>query len=47
MTLAEAQGLTFYDTAYLELALRLALPLALLNWKLRRAAKVSGVELVG
>jgi predicted nucleic acid-binding protein len=47
LALAEAQGLTLYDAAYLELALRLALPLASLDRKLRQAAAVSGVELLG
>jgi predicted nucleic acid-binding protein len=45
--LAEAQGLTLYDASYLELALRLALPLASLDKKLRQAAAASGVELLG
>lgn len=45
--LAEAQGLTLYDASYLELALRLALPLASLDRKLRQAARASGVELLG
>ncbi len=45
--LAEAQGLTLYDASYLELALRLSLPLASLDRKLRQAAAVSGVELLG
>lgn len=45
--LAEAQGLTLYDASYLELALRLALPLASLDGKLRQAARASGVELLG
>lgn len=45
--LAEARGLTLYDAAYLELALRLALPLATLDRRLREAAQASGVELLG
>ena len=45
--LAEAHGLTLYDASYLELALRLALPLASLDGKLRQAAQASGVELLG
>jgi len=36
--LAERHGLTSYDAAYLELALRLSLPLATLDAALRRAA---------
>jgi predicted nucleic acid-binding protein len=47
LSLAEAQGLTVYDASYLELALRLALPLASLDKKLRQAAAASGVELLG
>lgn len=45
--LAEAQGLTLYDASYLELALRLGLPLASLDKKLRQAAESSGVALLG
>jgi len=45
--LAEAHGLTLYDASYLELALRLALPLASLDKKLRQAAEANGVELLG
>ncbi len=47
LSLAEAQGLTVYDASYLELALRLALPLASLDRKLRQAAQAAGVELLG
>ena len=47
LALAEAQGLTLYDASYLELALRLALPLASLDRKLRQAAATSAVELLG
>jgi predicted nucleic acid-binding protein len=47
LNLAEAHGLTLYDASYLELALRLALPLASLDKKLRQAAEVNGVELLG
>ncbi|WP_338666194.1 type II toxin-antitoxin system VapC family toxin (plasmid) [Pararoseomonas sp. SCSIO 73927] len=47
LSLAEAQGLTIYDASYLELALRLALPLASLDKKLRQATAASGVELLG
>jgi len=36
--LADRYGLTFYDAAYLELALRQALPLASLDDHLRRTA---------
>ena len=47
LSLAEGQGLTLYDASYLELALRLALPLASLDRKLRQAASAQGVELLG
>ncbi len=47
LSLAEAQGLTLYDASYLELALRLALPLASLDNKLRQAAAACGVALLG
>jgi predicted nucleic acid-binding protein len=46
LNLAEAQGLTLYDASYLELALRLSLPLASLDRTLRRAA-ACGVLLLG
>jgi predicted nucleic acid-binding protein len=39
-------GLTNYDAAYLALALRLRVPLATNDADLRRAATVSGVEIV-
>ena len=45
LSLAEAQGLTLYDASYLELALRLALPLASLDRQLRQAAASCGVVL--
>lgn len=44
--LARAHDLTAYDTAYLELAARLAAPLATLDGKLRDAARSAGVVLV-
>lgn len=47
LNLAEAQGLTLYDASYLELALRLSLPLASLDRTLRRAAAACGVLLLG
>lgn len=47
LDLAETQGLTLYDASYLELALRLALPLASLDKKLRQAAAAAGVALLG
>ena len=43
MELARAQGLTLYDSAYLELAMRRSLPLATLDKQLRAAAKKAGV----
>jgi predicted nucleic acid-binding protein len=43
--LAELHGLTIYDAAYLDLALREGLPLASLDAKLRKAADKSGVLL--
>ena len=42
--LARAQGLTLYDSAYLELAMRRSLPLATLDKQLRAAAKKAGVS---
>jgi predicted nucleic acid-binding protein len=45
--LAERHGLTVYDTAYLELALRRGLPLATLDRELRAAASIDGVQLLG
>ncbi len=47
LSLAEKQGLTLYDASYLELALRLSLPLASLDKKLRHAAAACGVALLG
>lgn len=47
LNLAEAQGLTLYDASYLELALRLSLPLASLDRTLRRAAAACDVLLLG
>ncbi|HEY3856839.1 MAG TPA: type II toxin-antitoxin system VapC family toxin [Verrucomicrobiae bacterium] len=42
--LAEKHGLTIYDATYLELALRLSLPLASRDQTLRNAAKRCGVK---
>ena len=47
MTLGRKHGLTAYDAAYLELALREALPLATLDDALTRAARAEGVSLIG
>ncbi len=43
--LAEQYNLTVYDAAYLELAIREALPLATLDDDLRQAARAAGVGL--
>jgi predicted nucleic acid-binding protein len=43
LALARTQGLTLYDSAYLELAMRHSLPLATLDKALRAAAKNIGV----
>jgi len=45
-TLAQEHGLTSYDAAYLELALRTGAPLATLDAGLARAARAAGVELL-
>ena len=45
LTLAREYQLTTYDAAYLELAMRDALPLATLDQRLRRAARAVGVSL--
>ena len=47
LLLADTHRLTVYDATYLELALRLALPLATLDDDLRNAAEREGVELLG
>lgn len=44
--IARANKLTAYDAAYLELALRRALPLATLDRDLARAARRNGVPLL-
>jgi predicted nucleic acid-binding protein len=46
LPVARQHQLTEYDAAYLELALREALPLATLDAKLRRAARSAGLTLV-
>lgn len=43
---ARQSGLTAYDAAYFELALRRNLPLATLDEKLRAAAQRAGIELL-
>jgi predicted nucleic acid-binding protein len=44
--LAEQHGLTLYDATYLELSLRLGLPLATFDVALRRAAAKAGARLL-
>jgi predicted nucleic acid-binding protein len=45
MYLARAHNLSAYDASYLELAIRLGLPLAALDGKLKTAAQAMGVPL--
>ena len=47
LRLADRHRLTLYDAAYLELALRLTLPLATLDRELIRAAAMESVPLLG
>jgi len=47
LRLAARHGLTMYDAAYLELALRRNLPLATLDEDLRRAARAEKVKVLG
>lgn len=47
LELADLHRLTVYDATYLELALRLTLPLATLDRDLRKAAQAEGVALLG
>jgi predicted nucleic acid-binding protein len=47
LMLADRHHLTVYDATYLELALRLSLPLATLDDELREAAQQEGVPLLG
>ena len=47
LTLADRFGLTLYDAVYLELAQRLALPLASLDRQLREAGSALGITLLG
>lgn len=46
LALARQHRLSVYDATYLDLAVRLALPLATLDDNLARAARESGVEVV-
>lgn len=45
--IARGHGLTVYDAAYLEVAIRRSLPLATLDRRLREAAEAVGVSTVG
>lgn len=45
LLLARAHGLSSYDAAYLELALRKRIPLATLDNRMRHAATIAGVPL--
>jgi predicted nucleic acid-binding protein len=45
-TLARSSGLTSYDASYLELAMRLGLPLATLDKDLANASTSVGVQLI-
>jgi predicted nucleic acid-binding protein len=47
LELADRHRLTVYEATYLELALRLALPLATLDDDLRNAAQQEGIALLG
>jgi predicted nucleic acid-binding protein len=47
LPLARRHGLSSYDAAYLELALRKKAPLATLDAGLARAARAAGVEVLG
>jgi predicted nucleic acid-binding protein len=46
LSMARQQGLSQYDAAYLELAVREGLALATMDGELQRAAKATGVELL-
>lgn len=45
--LAQETRLTVYDASYLDLALRLKIPLATLDQKLEQAARLAGVAIAG
>ena len=47
LPLCRAQGLTSYDAAYLDVALRHRLPLATLDKDLRAAARKLGIKVLG
>jgi predicted nucleic acid-binding protein len=44
LALAEAHGLTVYDAAYLELALRKGVPLLTVDRDLKKAARAAGIS---
>jgi predicted nucleic acid-binding protein len=46
LSLARTYGLSAYDATYLELAMRLGLPLATLDQQLKKAAQKAGVRVV-
>lgn len=46
LALSDRYGLTIYDATYLELALRLDLPLATLDRDLAQAASAAGIEVL-
>ena len=45
--LADTYGISAYDAMYLELAVRMHLPLATLDQRLRAAGRSAGVEVLG
>lgn len=47
MDLGRKHRLTFYDSAYLELAMRRKLPLGSFDRALRRAGEAEGIEILG
>lgn len=47
LSLADRTGLTLYDAAYLELAMRLQLPLATTDKALRQAATAENIAVLG
>ena len=47
LDIARGHGLSVYDAAYLEVAVRRSLPLATLDRRLRAAAEAIGVSIIG
>lgn len=45
VALARRRGISSYDAAYLEMAIRLSIPLATLDERLRAAARAEGIQL--